>query len=92
MKLSTSILAVAISLTAPGTFVVAHAQGTAQPPHTSSILSEQVKSDLADWQKAGFDAHSQDVLSYDVFGTEYQQRYAKYKELRKQHTNQAVRN
>jgi len=80
---------------ASATFAAAQAQEATQPTQQreqSSIVSEQVKSDLADWRKAGFDTHSYDVLSYDVFGADYQRRYAKYQQLRKQHARQAVRN
>lgn len=95
MKTSITTIAAAITLIASGTFAAAHAQATTPAPQQraqSSIVSEQVQSDLADWRKAGFDAHSYDVLSYDVFGAEYQRRHAKYLELRKEHTHQTAQN
>ncbi|CAM5473577.1 DUF4148 domain-containing protein [Eoetvoesiella caeni] len=93
MKTSISALTIAISLTS-GIFAVAHAQEAtpaSQQRTQSTTVSEQVKSDLIDWRKAGFDAQSYDALSYDVFGADYQQRYAKYQELRKLHAPQTAR-
>lgn len=93
MKTSIATLTFAMSLMASGTFAVAHAQEATQAPpqrQHSSLVSEQVKNDLADWRKAGFDTQSYDTLSYDVFGPEYQRRYAKYQELRKLHGQQAT--
>lgn len=95
MKTSIINLAVAVSLMASGAFAAVHAQEPAQQSKKSdqsSLVSAEVKSDLADWRAAGFDAQSADALSYDVFGAECQRRYAKYIELRKLHTQQAAHN
>ena len=95
MKSSITTLTLALGLIASGTTAAAYARAATQPTQQagqSSIISEQVKSDLADWRRAGFDAHTYDVLSYDVFSAAYQQRYAKYQELRKLHTSQTAKN
>lgn len=95
MKTSITTIATAISLAASGIFAVAQAQDTTQihqQREQSSIVSEQVRSDLADWRKAGFDDYSYDVLSYNVFGAEYKKRYAKYQDLRKLHAHQSTQN
>lgn len=100
MKTTLTACAFALSLIASGGFTVANAEGSAQQPQQSQLSSSQVqqsqkpsvrdevKSDLADWRAAGFDDHSYDVLSRDVFGAEYQQRYAKYQRLHQLHSHQ----
>jgi len=75
------IHALAFTALAFATFTPAHAQVSAQEQPNLSA-SERVKSDLADWRSAGFDGHTSDRLSYDVYGAEYKQRYAKYLELK----------
>ncbi|WP_397473719.1 hypothetical protein [Pusillimonas sp.] len=89
MTTSTTNFAIAISLVASAAFTTAHAQESPrqprQPVHVSGA-SENVKNDLSDWRKAGFDQHTSDILSYDVYGAEYQRRYAKYQELKRQRT------
>lgn len=91
MKTSFTTFAAIIGLMASGAFGVARAQAPASPSHQQSAsVGEQVESDLIDWEKAGFDQHTYDVLSYDVFGDAYQKRYAKYKKLRKLHTHQST--
>ncbi len=95
MKASLSALALAFGLVAAGSFAVADAQGTTQAPADTqgfSLSSPQVQRDLADWEKAGFDPHTADVLSYDVFGREYQHDYAKYEALRNAHAPQVAQN
>lgn len=96
MKTSLSVLALAFGLVAAGSFTVADAQGSTQTPTASqgfSLSSPEVRSDLADWRKAGFDNHTYDMLSaFDVFGPEYQHDYAKYQALRKSHTAQVAQN
>lgn len=45
-------------------------------------VGEQTKRDLAAWREAGFTDHAFGALSQDVYGAEYQKRFAKYQELR----------
>jgi len=94
MTISTTTFAIAISVMASAAFAAAHAQESTQqlrqPEHVSTV-GENVKNDLSDWRKAGFDEHSYDILSYDVYGAEYQRRYAKYQELKQLRVREATR-
>ena len=84
---STTTFAIAISLAASAAVTAAHAQESSQQARQSvqaATSSENVRNDLSDWRSAGFDQHTSDRLSYDVFGAEYQRRYAKYQELKQQ--------
>ncbi len=85
MSVSIKTFAIAIAVTTSAAFPAAHAEEPAQQsrsPEHASTVAENVKADLADWRKAGFDAHTYDALSYNVFGAEYQRRFAKYQELK----------
>jgi len=93
MTLSTTTFAIAIGLMASGAFNAVQAQEPVQQPQRlehSQPAGEDVANDLADWRQAGFDTHSYDVLSYDVFGAEYQRRYAKYQALKRLRAQAAV--
>lgn len=90
---STTAFAIAISLAASAAVTVAHAQEPSKQARQSvqsATTSENVRNDLADWRSAGFDQHTSDRLSYDVFGAEYQRRYAKYQELKQQRTGETA--
>jgi hypothetical protein len=82
MKATLSAYALALGLLAAGP-MAAQAQGTAP------TVSSQSQSDLADWRAAGFDEQTYAALSQDVYGAAYQQRIAKYEELRKLHSQGA---
>lgn len=91
MTTSTTTFAIAISLVASAAFTVAHAQESStqrgQSVHVPTA-SENVRNDLSDWRNAGFDQHTADRLSYDVYGAEYQRRHAKYQELKQKRAGQ----
>ncbi len=84
MKATLSAYALALGLLAAGP-MAAQAQGTAPATQVSS----QAQSDLADWRAAGFDEQTYAALSQDVYGAAYQQRIAKYEELRNLHSQGA---
>lgn len=95
MTISTITFAIAISVMASAAFTSAHAQESTQQPRQSehvSTIDENVKNDLSDWRQSGFDEHSYDILSYDVYGAEYQRRYAKYQELKQLRARASTRN
>lgn len=53
---------------------------------TTDVVREQVRQDLKDWRAAGFDEATYSVLVHDVFSDAYQERLAKYQELKEQHS------
>lgn len=94
MTVSIKTFALAIAVMTSAAFSAAQAKEPAQQSHSqerASTVAENVKNDLADWRKAGFDAHSYDALSYNVFGPEYQRRFAKYQELKQLHARAATK-
>jgi len=84
MKATLSAYALALGLMAAGP-IAAQAQGTAPVDSTFA----QTQSELADWRAAGFDEQTYAALVKDVNGAEYQQRMAKFEQLRALHTKTA---
>lgn len=78
MKKTISAIAIGFGLIASGASVNALAQGAETPELTRA----QVQEDLKAWRAAGFDQNTYDDLTFDVFGNEYKERVAKYKQLR----------